>query len=193
MKLCMSYILIKLMPILQPASRLLLLCCYVNKTWRICGAERKAFDTANIVFIWNDVTVVPAKVERSIVITCQWWNNHEFVLAISPSFFLSIRSCRSIGNYKVAARRFLSFPVEMWRIASMKIRFEVFTDKLSCKSEERDNKVIVLFRENSSIRLPLFYFLFYFSLRTKRIDTDKIRNPFNVSILKFQSRYIEYN
>lgn len=161
MKLCMPYILIKMVNI---ASRLLLLCCYINKLWSICGAEKKAFDTANIVFIWNDIMVVPANAERSIVITCQWWNNHEFVLGISPSFFLSIRSCRSIGNYKVAARQFLPFPVEMWRIASVKIRFEVFTDKLSGKSEERDNKVIVLFRrENSLIRLFfIFYFIFFF-------------------------------
>lgn len=39
-KLCMPYILIKIINI---ASRLLLLCCYINKLWSICGAEKKGF------------------------------------------------------------------------------------------------------------------------------------------------------
>lgn len=93
--------------------------------------------------------------------------SRHFSILLSLISILSIRSCRSIGNYKVAARRFLPFPVEMWRIASVKIRFEVFTDKLSCKSEERDNKVIVLFRENSPTRLPLFLFFILFFLLYK--------------------------
>lgn len=106
------------------------------------------------------------------------------LFSVFPSFFLSIRSYRSIGNYKVAARRFLPFPVEMWRTVSGKIRFEVFTDKL-CKSEERDNKVVVLFRwENSSIRLAFFNFIFYFSFCTKRRAIQlKLQNSFNVSML----------
>lgn len=155
-----------------------LLSCYV-KMCSICEAE-KSFRYCSRTLFLSRMTSRSLQQKQKDLSSCQWWNNHEFVLGVSILLSLTIRSCHSIGNYKVAARRFPPFPVEMWRIVSGKIRFEVFTDKL-CKSEERDNKVNILFRrESSSMRLAFLIFFFC----TKRIAIQlKLQNSFNISML----------
>lgn len=129
--------------------------------WRKEYFEQTTFELPNVLFIGNNIAFVLAKAKKDL--SSQRANSETITnlfSMLSVLLFLSIRSSRSAGNYKVATRRFLPFPVEMRRGASVKIRFDVFTDKPLCKSEESDNKLIVLFRWGNSPTIYLFLFSF---------------------------------
>jgi len=82
------------------------------------------------------------------------------------SFSFSIRPFRSAGNYKVAVRRFLLFPVEMRRVTSVK--FVSMCSRIN-HGAESDNEPIILFKRGNSPAICSF-FISFFIFHKKQLD-----------------------
>lgn len=151
-----------------------------------------------------------AKAKRPIVTTRQRRYNHEFVLGVSIS--LSPDSATSFhrkllgGGLPIPS---ISGRDAARRIASVRIRFEVFADKPPCRSEGSDNEAIVLFRRENSpatrssfaLSLSVSFFLssvsfslsfLYFSHLTQKIAIDEFQKVFLRFNLKLPVDAIDY-